>query len=437
MKRTLSRIDRFLRTSDGAMTALGLFLTMASLVIGGLALDVSNAILARAELQATADNVAHAALYVRNTNPNAEAKDAALAVASTMMPSSRYGSVLGAEDIKFGKWHSDTRQFEVDSTLSQAVWVDTSRLLSKGNAVVSYMLRFAGFDHWNVRRGSVFETYIPTCFLQGFVAQNLVDLQGNNTYKSGFCIHSNGHVEVNSNNVFEPGTVVAMPDKRDVVLPSSGFSTNTGLQDALHDGAYQIRILNQLPGIISDLEMGGATYTPDYITGTAPITLTGTNLSSSDFTPGRIHTKTCSGSGQSLNFANNTVLTDVVLVTNCKVKFGQGTRLENTVVATTNTSSKSISAPSSLQVGRDDHCAADGGAQLLTLGSMDFPADLKAFGGQLIARGDISFSANANGIEGASFISGGTISGTSNMTMGFCDDGMERNFEALYFRMVS
>jgi hypothetical protein len=37
-----------------------------------------------------------------------------------------------------------------------------------------------------------------------------------------------------------------------------------------------------------------------------------------------------------------------------------------------------------------------------------------------IAKGDVSFAANANGIEGASIIAGGQISGTSNMTMGFC-----------------
>ena len=35
----------------------------------------------------------------------------------------------------------------------------------------------------------------------------------------------------------------------------------------------------------------------------------------------------------------------------------------------------------------------------------------------MIAMDDISFAANANGIEGASFISGGNISGTSNMTI--------------------
>ena len=76
-----------------------------------------------------------------------------------------------------------------------------------------------------------------------------------------------------------------------------------------------------------------------------------------------------------------------------------------------------MASAAKLKVGRDDSCAADGS--------------------QLLALGDIEFTANADGIEGASFIAGGTISGTSNMIMGFCNHaGMERNFEAEYFRLA-
>ena len=63
-------------------------------------------------------------------------------------------------------------------------------------------------------------------------------------------------------------------------------------------------------------------------------------------------------------------------------------------------------------------------------------ADLRVYGGQIIALGDITFSANANGIQGASLISGQEISGTSNMDMGFCGTGMEGNYEAPYFRLA-
>ena len=52
----------FRDSEDGAMTALGLFLLMACFVVGGLALDVANAYMARTQMQATADAVAHTAL---------------------------------------------------------------------------------------------------------------------------------------------------------------------------------------------------------------------------------------------------------------------------------------------------------------------------------------------------------------------------------------
>ena len=302
----------------------------------------------------------------------------------------------------------------------------------------TYFLQFVGLDRWDIRRGSVFETYMPTCFREGFVAEDIVDVQSNNSYINGFCIHSNTHVEVNSNNYFEEGTIVSMPDKRNLVLPSSGLETNDGLGDSLRDGSYQIRILNQLEGIIDSLEFGHGDFLPDYINYTVPIALPSrNNLDESDLAPGHIYTfNGCSGN-QKLSIKGGVTLQGIVLVTNCQVQYGSSVILENAMIATRNTGASSQTGAAHVRVGRDDDCATDGGSQLLTLGGMSFPSDLQIFGSQLIAMGDIDFAANANGIEGASFIAGGSIDGTSNMTMGFCGNGMERNLSAQYFRMVN
>ncbi len=85
------------------------------------------------------------------------------------------------------------------------------------------MLRFVGFDVFNVSVESVYTTYYPPCFNEGFVAQEVVDIQSNNSYTDGFCIHSNTHVSLNQNNFFEPGTVVSMPSLDDLDMPTSGF----------------------------------------------------------------------------------------------------------------------------------------------------------------------------------------------------------------------
>lgn len=226
-----------------------------------------------------------------------------------------------------------------------------------------------------------------------------------------------------------------MPRLSELDLPQSGFETNTGLEAALRSGSYRLRVVNRLEKIISGLTNGDWDYLPDYIVSNVPINLKGKKFGEDDFTEGRIHTVWCSNNGK-LTLDLNDPLTGVVLVTNCEIKFSQGAVLEDVVIATTHTGARSINSPSSLQVGRDDDCAVGGGAQLLTMGGMNFPADLMLYGGQLIAKGDIEFAANADGIEGASIIAGGEISGTSNMDMGFCGTGMEDNFEAMYFRLA-
>ena len=126
----------------------------------------------------------------------------------------------------------------------------------------------------------------------------------------------------------------------------------------------------------------------------------------------------------------------VFSLTSCDVTFGSGVVLENVIIASKSTDVRSMSAANGIQVGRDDNCAECGGAQLLTLGGMKFAAELKMFGGQLLAADDIEFEANANGIWGAAILSGGNIDGTSNAEMGFCGAGMEDNFEVPLFRLA-
>ena len=129
-------------------------------------------------------------------------------------------------------------------------------------------------------------------------------------------------------------------------------------------------------------------------------------------------------------------LREVVIISPCEIKFTAGSSIEDARIISKNTSSDSMNAPAGLRVGRNDTCDPDGGAQLITNGGMRFPADLQLYGAQLMAKGDISFAANASGVQGASLIAGGEISGTSNMNMGLCLDGMEDNIEIAYFRLA-
>ncbi len=441
--KTLSRfpskkqsMSDFKNSETGSITAFNLFFILTLVMLGGYAIDVGNVMLARTKLQVTADAVAHAALLERELKTEAEAKAAALKLAEMNMKSSAYGTVISASEIVFGQWNSATLSFVPEPGSRNAVQVRTKQETENGNPLRTYFLGLVGLDKWDVVTSAVFTTYIPTCLREGFVAQQPVDLQSNNSYSNGFCIHSNSYVSINSNNYFEPGTVVSMPNKDDIELPNSGYKTNIGLADALHSGSWNIRIIERIEALIAGLKSYDPMFIPDYIKSTTTEILTNRNVYQADLIPGRLHTFTCGGGGAALTIKSGVTMSEIVLVTNCDVKFEAGVILEDTVIATTSTGSKSFSAAAGLQVGKNDHCAPGGGAQLVTMGSMDFPSDLKLYGGQLLAKHNVAFSANANGIEGAAVVAGGTISGTSNMAMAFCGSGMEDNFQAEYFKLV-
>ena len=423
---------------SGGMTVFGLYITLIALVIGGLALDVSNAIRMRTMLQMTADSAAHAALVVREAGTVEEAQAAALDIVEGIMPRDLYGETVLASDIVFGDWDEAGETFTADPSSRRAVLVDANQIAERNNAVDVFLLQLAGFDRWNMLRQSVFTTYLPNCFREGFVAEDVVDVTSGNTYEAGFCIHSNTHVELNNGNVFETGAVVSMPDRADVVIPASGMTSNPGLPEALRDGSYYLRIVARINEIIAGVGDSGSIYYPAYLDPVPSVTLNPKNkITAADWTPGAIHSLTCKNSKTKVDVPTDTTLRDGVLVTNCTIKFGQGTILENVVMVTTSTEVDSFSAAQGLQLGKDDGCLPGGSAQLVTLGGVKVPQGLRLFGGQILAAGDVSFTSDAGGYEGGSIVSGGRIDGTTNSVMGACGTtGMEENFTAWYFRMA-
>jgi hypothetical protein len=460
---------QFTAAEDGGMTGGGLIFIVIFLAVGGLAVDMSNAINFRAQLQMTADSTAHDALYERNvalTSTPDDARDVALALGEQNMNEDYHGQVLTGADIEFGVWNAAASSFTVNENSRTAVRVTTHRDSAGENEVATYLLKFAGFDSWDLRTSAVFETYQPPCLKEGFVAENMVDIQSNNSYFTGFCIHSNDVVSLNSNNYFEAGTIVSMPDTSDLQMPASGLETNIGLSDALRYGAMQIRLINALKAVSSSwstgksnmwdfLQLAARDGQIDYITGT-PREITVVNGQPKNSTSGDNNAEAtkslkdrngnsvlranavnyvyCSSSSTSLDI--DRTVTNLIMITNCKISFGSAGALENGLFATLSTDAKSITGSSSTRIGVKDSCAAGGGGQLVSLGGMNFASGIGINGGQLIALKEIAFAANGDGLKGTSIISGDTVSGTSNMTMGLCGTGMEDNLKLPYFRMV-
>ena len=425
-------VQRWKNDERGGVAIFGLYIFMTILIMAGLAIDMSHLVNDRTKLQIAADTAAHAALYNRDTKSADESKLAALAIANAAMPSVRYGDVLTLQDIHFGSFDFETQSFTVNENSRNAVLVTTNQLAARANPVSSFLLQLIGFAHWDVSVDSVFVTYRPTCLREGFVADGIVDIQSNNEFWSGFCIHSNDHVELNSNNTFEAGTIVSMPDEEDLVLPNSGFNTNDGLEAALREGSFEMRLVHKLPTIISKLANADEKYIPESINRFEIRHLNENKIGSGQLEPGYIYIASCSGGTLTID---NFTVSNVVLLTACAVSFSKGAIIEDSIIATTNTGDRSFYAPSDLQIGKDDSCSDGGGSRLLTMGGMKFAANLAVFGSQLVATNDIEFAARAEGIEGASMIAGGLISGTSNMSMGFCGKSVE-GYEAEYLRLA-
>lgn len=470
MARRLRKISDFASSDEGSITTGGLILIVTFMALGGLAVDVSNMVNQRTQLQMAADAAAHAALYDRNLTLDATPADAiasGVVMGESNMPDRFHGDVVTPQDIQFGIWNAASRSFTPEPGSRSAVRVETHRDEAGGNEIATFLLKFAGFDSWNVRTVSVFETYDPPCLREGFVAEKMVDIQSNNSYFNGFCIHSNDVVSINSNNYFQEGTIVSMPDSDRLDIPRSGYLTNEGLHEALRYGAMQVRLINALrevspaPFATGSAEMWEYIQLAtrdgqlDYVTG-QPRQVTIVNGTPRTSSPdanqveaartlldrdgvlalrqNAVNYLYCSSTSMQLQIRQ--VLSNVVIITNCQVSFGSGGALEDGLIATLHTRSPSISGSSGTRIGKVDDCAAGGGAQLISLGGMDFAAGVAIHGGQLIALKEIQFAANGEGLKGTSIISGDTVSGTSNMEMGLCGTGMEGNLSLDYFRMV-
>lgn len=428
-------LKTFRRDEDGAFSVLSIYFLMGAIVLSGIAIDFANWEAKRSRLQAAADSVAHAALYLRETQDAATAIEGALELAYSNLPPALHGDALKSNDIEFGVWDAENGTFTPDANAYDAVRVTAVRSAARENGIKNLMLRIIGTDAFEASTPSIYAKYQPKCFEQGFVAGRHVDMQSNNRFENGFCIHANNSIKVSSGNFFEAGTVVSLPKLSSVEMPNSGFESNDGFEAALKSSAYRMRLLAKMDGILDDMWNGGVEYAPDYINGTGIVTLSVKNnrLEPGDFVPGRMHRYECTGKGR-ITFVAGTY-SSFGLVTNCSIRFNNGVVLEDTMIGT-NLFNGSISAPQGLQIGRDDNCAPGGGSILMTKGTFDVSANLEAYGGQILASRDINFSANANGIQGVSMIAGRDVKGTSNMIMGFCDEGIEHFLQADYFRMV-
>ncbi len=481
----------FARDERGAGTIMGLLWFVLLVGITGMAVDITNGFRNRTMLQATADASALAAvidLPIVTTADESAAVATAVAYSQINMPTVLHGNVLVDAGVVVGDWNAATKSITSSTGFPTAVFVTTRRADANGNPVPTNflrILRFAGInlDRWNVQAQAVAERYIPECLNDGLIARGLVEISSNNTFVKQICIHSQTRVKVQQHNFWEPGVSVSMPDYHDLQVPSDDISTNINLEYALRDMIFDPRMVDHVPNIIATLSDPTLDATdertniiPDFITATEAVntsagstTSAGTtaventnplvdiavvSISLADFNallpslavasvtddgPGLIYDVNCSGT-QKVVIPKNIILTDMVIVSGCKINVGTDATLSDVVLAAAGGNGQihgsNIHLAAGVTLGRNDNCAEGGGVQLFSTQSITNASTLSLYGVQIVAQGNVHIAAQAFGINGISVQAGGDIQVTSNNGYGLCQGGAPNLFTADYYRLV-
>jgi hypothetical protein len=429
---------RLAHDETGGITVLSLFLFIGMLLVAGFAIDTSNAVKTRANLQIAADMAGHAALVELANSGPASAVTAGLDFAARNAPPNARKAVLKSADIEAGRWNWTDRKFTPDPNARRAVRVTARMVETDGNGLRTFLMKLVGIGTLDLNVASVWAIGPAPCVNGGFVANGIVDMRGNNHYDEGFCVHSNTHVEFQQNNTFDEGSTVSMPNEEDLVIPKSGMVRNNGLKEALRSNTEDLsEIFDTIAATAESYKDPLYTDQPDYITVGSVNTVDGDlgDITASMLKKNAVNVVTCAS--KSITIGNNELISEAVVVTDCEVKIGEGAALENAVLVTTNSGARSVNAPNGFRLGADDGCTEGGGAQILTLGGMQVASGFEAYGSQVIAKGDIGFTANANGVEGLNMISDGEIDATSTGKLGFCDpSGIDMLIESDELRMV-
>ncbi|MBF9058613.1 hypothetical protein HKCCSP123_05400 [Rhodobacterales bacterium HKCCSP123] len=421
------------------MSAFGLYLFVICIAIGGIAVDYSSALRTETQLQAAADSAAHAALVARQSASEEEAILAGIEMAHATLPASLHGAIIQPSDFVFGQWDRETGTFTPVSGSRDAVLVDTARAAQRANALQTLFLRIIGIRDFDVMREAIYETYVPRCVIEGFMSDVLVDVTSVNIYREGYCIHSNGAVELQNNSIFEPGTIVSMPSLDDLDIPTAGMTSNIGLAEALRHAYYDIGVSERIAVALANVNnLYAPMYHPDLLTSSTSLHVTASNnFDEAEWTEGRVNEAECMGANGRLRIRNGTTLRNGVLYTNCRIVFGEGVNLQDVVIITTSTHRDSITGAAGVVLGRDDDCAPGGGVQIFTRGGVSFPSSLSMFGTRIIAEQEVRFTALADAVQGSSILSNGPIYGTANGEAAICGgDAMPADIGRRYFRLA-
>ncbi|WP_325063167.1 TadE/TadG family type IV pilus assembly protein [Halovulum marinum] len=467
----------FWRAQGGAATVWSIFWSVMFLIIAGLVIDTASAYRMKRVLQVTADASALAGAMAHNdpevyetyagqpadsATATARGEEVAISVAGRMM-GPRNGTVLTESDVRFGSW-SD--QIGFTEGWGNHVQVITRRDRINDNSLPTMLLdAFGGLRAWDIATRAVAGPNEPPCARDGIITADVVDMQSNNHMTNGICVHGEGGIELNQNNVFDPGVHISMPSPDLLVTPGGNVGNNSGLQEALVWASMEPTVARNIDSYLTEFRDIASRVQPDYIAGNPDaevIALNENQFDPENLLPGRVYDITCTGGNMTLNLRGRsdgqasrgdrptnivftakggngggnggggngggngggsgglTVIENVVIVTNCDIRLSQDTVVRDAIIATSSTDDRSVTGSAGVKIGDPDDCAPGGGAQILTAGGMHFAAKMEFHGSQLASKGPIHLAAQVDGLSGTSIQSLGRVDLASNNKLGLC-----------------
>ncbi|WP_372920730.1 TadE/TadG family type IV pilus assembly protein [Roseovarius sp.] len=468
---------RFVQEQDGAGAVLGIFIFMAVVLIGGVALDGTNLWRHQQLLKQTADVAAHAGtVELAKGNSADEAYDRARAFVEQNMPSTWYGNLFGnpAADIRVVHYDPDSDTLDITGP-QNAVLVQLHRNGNSQNPVPTFMLRLADVltmgvvtdvSDWNVYTAGV-TAFVGTkkCVsTDGLYARGELNLTSSSSFGSGYCLHSQDKIWMPQQNHFADRAGLSMPNL-DACGSKCDDAANPGATAAsfernliMEDLSQHLENVEQSFLGTSDTTIRDEFFQNKPVGDLSPLAAIGVdtstisqrgetvNLSQSDFEAltavpsGLTYNVSCTGGGKEIqfgtpngkvkpSFGGGTVnVSDIAVITNCALDFGSDSRVESSVILTNlESSNASINASSGAQVGTSGGmCDPDAQSTILGKSDMHVPADFAGSNVSFVVDGDIHLSASSSSTtinhSGISLHASGEIKVAANHTFDPCNN---------------
>lgn len=183
----------FQRDERGSATIWGLFSLLIFMLLGGLALDATQAWRVQTILQNVADAAAQSAgVHLSEGATDDEARAVAADIALSGLSATHLSDAYSPDRVEFGQYNSETGIFTVGATPTRAVQVTLKRTKATGNAEPTQLLGMVGLPSWDVSATAIAAIERKarlTCVDPLLSLRTNVDVRGINAYVAT-CVHA-------------------------------------------------------------------------------------------------------------------------------------------------------------------------------------------------------------------------------------------------------